>query len=313
MKKIFTIAISAILMLLSALSVSAATETYFIDELGISVNIPSGYIAVTRDTEYDATELEKFGYTKEDLVKTFEEEDVYLVAFPKLYGTEQMILSSTDIDIRSLSDFTEYELKAFAEDDLDKYEAEGYVVSDYEIFESHNATYIATSFSAPNGDYAIHYWTIENYKVFNISCWCYWSEPTVNQKQIFLSFINGITFNTDTSATETEDNNIQFYENTVIFELANEGKLTTIGIAAIVTVVLTLIAGGVVAIILITKAKKRRRAALEAQKAINADEAANTKYCINCGTQISADDTFCFNCGKSQATSVETENTENNE
>lgn len=317
MKKVFSITISLMIIILSIVSVSASGDTYVIDEIGISVNIPSGYVAITRDTPYDDT----LGFTKEEFDSTFEENDVYLVAFPKLYGAEQMILCSNDINIRSLSDFSDSELKEFAESDLEVYYEEGYEVSGYQIFDSHNATYIVTSFSDSNGDYAIHYWTIENYKTVNITCWCFGKEPTVNQKQIFLSFVNGITFDTEDEKFEPDDatnatsplygnENIQIYEKTFTLSIAENGRLTPLGESLILTgviVLIQIIAGVVVLVILLNKRKKRRKAAL-AQTDITTQPisdspvqpALKTKFCIYCGTKLTENDSFCHVCGKNQ-------------
>lgn len=304
MKRIFPITISLLCVLLSIVSVNATNDTYVIDEIGISVNIPSGYIAITRDTQYDDT----LGFTEEEFDSTFEANDVYLVAFPKLYGTEQIILTSDDINIRMLSDFSDSELKEFAESELDNYYVAGYEVSGYEIFDSHNATFIVTSFSDSNGDYAIHYWTIENYKTINITCWCFGKEPTINQKQVFLSFINGISFETDDEQLETNDTtnatsplydngNILVYDKNFTFTIAENGKLTPLGkslIATGVVISINIIAGVVVLIILLNKRKKRR------QIALNQSIETRNKFCIYCGTQLTADNLFCHVCGKKQ-------------
>lgn len=314
MKKFFTVATCIIIALLSVITVCAVNDTYFVSELNINISVPSYYNVFTRDMEEDSFELKKFGYTKEDLTEMLVEGDIYFNAFPDNLS-EEIVLTATDVNISDISIFTDGEIEELATDSIASFEADGTKVADYNIYTNSDTTYIATTIEVPEYGNAINYYTINDYKAINVTCWTYENELTDSKLQLFASILDSITYNAyaesngTTTLPQTETTTPLFTEYADISDLVSEEDVATIGIAVIVviaSVVLTLIAGGVVAIILVTKAKKRRRAA---QFTATQQATADVKYCIHCGTQIAAADAFCFNCGKSQVT--ETETTEN--
>ena len=70
MKRLFAIVLTALLLLAMPLniSVSAASNTYDLDELELKVTIPSGYSVITRDTPASDPIFSDLGTTKSALI-----------------------------------------------------------------------------------------------------------------------------------------------------------------------------------------------------------------------------------------------------
>ncbi len=300
MKKVFVTGISLLIVLVSVLSVSAVTDPddiYYIEELGITVETPY-YTAATRVVNnLDISEAEY-----KEMLDDFEAGDIYYYGYSTSYAwyghVTELFIYGEETDTRSLSTISDFAMEKTIENQNKGWEDAGVTVSKSEVYESHNAKYILTHFTDEENNYAINYYTVENYKSIDIVMWSYGGEPSASEKQHLVSLINTIEFD---ESTASED-----LENILTFSIAENGKLTPLGEAIItagVVILINIIAGIVVAIILVKKAKKRRHTALSAQP-----PQPENKFCIFCGTQLNAKDSFCHKCGKNQNTAENTEN-----
>lgn len=304
MKKHLALAISILLILISAISVSAENETFEVKDLNLSITVPSHYNVLTRDIEEDALELKKLGYTKEELLELLKNGNIYFDAFPDNSDVE-FVITATPVKASNIAIFDDDELEDLAKGYIGSVEDEGTEVFDYEIYVNSKTTYIAFHLFSPESGYAINYYTIKNYKAINITCWTYEEAVTEQDSELFKTVVDSITYGAyNINATETtpqvSEGATEYFEEYTVSDEAIE----TIAVSAIISVasfVLTLIAGGIVAIIIVTKTKKRRR--LAAQKSAEAEKA--VKFCIHCGTQLSSTDSFCYKCGKVQTADEE--------
>ncbi len=300
MRKIFVTAISILIILVSVLSVSALTDPddiYYIEELGITVQTPY-YTAATREVNnLDISEAEY-----KEMLEDFEAGDIYYYGYSTSYAwygnVTEIIIYGGEADTRSLSTLSDFALEKIVENLNKDWEDAGVTISKSEVYESHNAKYILTHFTDEEDNYAINYYTVENYKSIDIIMWSYGGEPSASEKQHLVSLINTIEFD---EATASED-----LENVLTFSIAKDGKLTPLGkslVATAVVILIQLIAGVVVLVILLNKRKKRR------QMALSQSIETKNKFCIFCGTELKADDAFCHKCGKSQVITQTKENT----
>lgn len=305
MKKVFSYILCLVILIFSVVSVSAAKtdpeDVFYIEELGFTIEIPL-YDSVTKNVN----ELELSQSEYEKLLKDFEEDSIYYYGYSDSYYwyniITEIIIYGFDSDIRSFSNLSDSQMKKIIENHNKAWEKSGVNVVKSEIFESLNATYILTHFTDDEGNYAINYYTVENYKDIDIVMWSYGGEPPANVRQNFLRSINTIEFD--------EPTGMQIYEKTFTLSIAENGKLTPLGESLILTgviVLIQIIAGVVVLIILLNKRKKHKKAAL-AQTDITTQPisdspvqpAIKTKFCIYCGTKLNTNDTFCHKCGKNQ-------------
>ena len=312
MKKAFIVTLSIVLILLSAFSVCAESETYFISDLNLSIEVPSDYNVFARDMEENSFTLKKYGYTKEELLNLLEESNIYFDGFNNP-ASEEIVITASKIKISDIAIFEDDELEEMIDASIKNHEAKGAEVLDCSIYVNSKTTYIVTTLCDPTEGNAINYYTINNYDAINITC-CTYENPLDSKKELFASIIDNITFyayngvttlpdsddNRDftTLTTPVNDDNIKIYEKTFTLSIAENGKLTPLGESLILTgviVLIQIIAGVVVLIILLNKRKKRR------QNALTQNANINTKFCIYCGTELKQNDNFCYKCGKSQA------------
>ena len=302
MKKIFSLAISLVLILFSVFGVCATVtdpdDVYYIEELGFSIHTPM-YYGATKSVNHLEISQEQY----EEFLDALEKQGVYYYGLSKLiyydYYTEIYIYGE-ESDTRSLSSISDILLNTTIENQNEGWKEAGVTVVKNEIYESYDAKYIMTHFTDKEGNYAINYYTVENYKSIDIVMWCYGGEPSTDNKQELVTIINSIKFDEPTGK--------QIYEETFTFSIAKDGKFTPFGESLIITsvaVLIQIIAGIVILIVFVNKAKKRRKAAISAET-VQSD----SKFCIYCDAELKAVDTFCHKCGNKQAASNTNENTD---
>ena len=72
-------------------SALAASNTYDLEECGVSVSIPEEYIVVTRDVEENDPNLKILGFERDDMLSMMEEQNLYLDAVELSKGYELAI------------------------------------------------------------------------------------------------------------------------------------------------------------------------------------------------------------------------------
>ena len=80
MKRILTtLLIFCFVLCLLPVSAFAATGTYDLDELGMSIELPSDHVVFTRDIKANDPNLSAYGLTKDGLSSLMQERSIYLV------------------------------------------------------------------------------------------------------------------------------------------------------------------------------------------------------------------------------------------
>ena len=84
MKRILAILLTIITtnsILFTPFTVSAdSSETYVLDELGMSIDIPTNFVTFTRDIDENDPNLAKYNENKNELLNSMESNDFYLLA-----------------------------------------------------------------------------------------------------------------------------------------------------------------------------------------------------------------------------------------
>ena len=93
MKRIACVSLLICFLLWGAFSISAlaASNTYDLEECGVSVSIPEEYIVVTRDVEEDDPNLKILGFERDEMLSMMEEQNLYLDAVELSKGYELAI------------------------------------------------------------------------------------------------------------------------------------------------------------------------------------------------------------------------------
>ena len=86
----------------------AAGSTYVLDELGMSIEIPSDHVVFTRNIKSDDPDLSAYGLTKDGLSSLMQERSIYLNAWDKDINYEIIVTMRESLleDYYQLSDTT---------------------------------------------------------------------------------------------------------------------------------------------------------------------------------------------------------------
>ena len=140
--------ILSILLIIAIISTSlqcyASTDNlYYIGFLPMSIILPEDYIVLTRDTKKDDIAFKTLGYDYDTIREIFENQNIYLVAYPQTVNTfiSIVIFETNSIvpDLSKLSDKTIHSMyEAAVSEDIEH----GASVSDFEIIRNAEGTYI---------------------------------------------------------------------------------------------------------------------------------------------------------------------------
>ena len=76
--------------------VSAASNTYKMDELGLEVSFPSYFTVITEDISSSDPIFDRLGTTKSALISKFKSGNIYMNAIPNNSSTEEIVVTMTN-------------------------------------------------------------------------------------------------------------------------------------------------------------------------------------------------------------------------
>ena len=93
MKKLCALLLLCAQLLAAAMPVCAAEDVteYRIDEIGLTVEIPNEFTVFTREMDENDPALPKYGFTKDYVLSSFQEDNIYLSAFNESGGRDVII------------------------------------------------------------------------------------------------------------------------------------------------------------------------------------------------------------------------------
>ncbi|HHZ00779.1 MAG TPA: zinc ribbon domain-containing protein [Tissierellia bacterium] len=185
---------------------AAGTTEYTLDELGMTVSMPSGYIVFTRDiNDYDPN-LATYGLTKDSMSSLMNERNIYLNGWDEDINQEVIItmIDSPLIDFNLYSDTT---LSTMATSFESEYESAGVTVIKSEIYQHSQAKFLKIYISQPNGDstaYGLQYYTVYADKAINITMQSYSGQITSSEEAILKSIVDSAIFDTAPQTAEAD-------------------------------------------------------------------------------------------------------------
>jgi len=187
-------------MLVFGLTVSVGAENtvwYYSDDLGIAVPVSDGMSLLSRYMSADDPLLTKLGQTRETVLATFYENNVYLQLWEDdLSGV--INISMTSSSLKDMRDFDETEWDSFITSILDEFDYAD--VSDITVYYLLNGTYAQFSIYVYNGAsyiYCYYYVTVYQGKKIVIQLFSQSGSPTSSQQKAFDSFVGGIYYGTE--------------------------------------------------------------------------------------------------------------------
>lgn len=197
MKKLY----SFVLMLIMVLSMSttvfaASSKSYQLDDLGMSIDIPSGYVTFTRNISDNDPNLATYGLNKKDLSDLMKSGNIYLNAWDKDVTFEIVVtmIDSTITDFNLMSDTM---LNTLASSFKSEYANSGVTVEKYEVYQHDQAKFIKIYINQPNGSdkaYGLQYYTVYDNKAINVTMQSYSGKIDSNKEAILQSIVSTVHF-----------------------------------------------------------------------------------------------------------------------
>lgn len=197
MKKFLAIILTTLLLLSLNIGVNAASNTYEVAELDLSIDIPTQYSVITRNTSASDPIFDQLGTTKTEVMSLFQSSGIYLNAV-STSGNEEIVVTMVESflsDFNLLSDTT---ISALATTLINEYKTYGINVSKYEIYQHSQAKFLKFYFTdtaqTVNG---LQYYTIYNSKAMNFTMRSYTGSLRYTQEQTIKTIVDSIHFNTE--------------------------------------------------------------------------------------------------------------------
>lgn len=186
-------------MMILALAIpacAAGTDEYYLEELGMSVSVPSDFDVFTREAGDDDSNIDKYGIEKNELADLMKDTNIYLCA----WGTninKEMFISMTDSlseDYNRLSDFT---LSTIASSLDSALASAGVTVTETEIYKHGQIKFIKLYSNHVFEDlevYSLQYGTSYDGKNITISMNSYLGQFTPELEAELQSIVDSIVF-----------------------------------------------------------------------------------------------------------------------
>lgn len=200
MKKfISTLLIFCLVICLLPMSVFAANSTYELDDLGMSIEVPSGHVVFTRDIKSNDPNLIAYGLTKEGMSSLMLERNIYLNAWDKDVNYE-IIITMMDSPFEDFNQFSSTTLAALISSLSSEYENAGITYIKSDIYQHDQAKFIKIYVSQPNSGstaYGLQYYTAYNGKAISITLQSYSGVIDSNKEAIIQGIIDTVRFDTE--------------------------------------------------------------------------------------------------------------------
>lgn len=192
MKKLLWLLFSLV-MLCGAVCAQADTLQY-IPEMNMAVNLPDGFLALTKDTEAEI--YAAYGLDKATIVDFMAANDTYLILFPADFSYEiDVAMAANTID--SFNNHTEAELLEALPSVQESLESMGVVFDRGEFYTNGRDHYLRLFYHVP-GDvptYAVQYYTVQHYQAINFRLFTYGMEATAEQLAEYETVMENVIFN----------------------------------------------------------------------------------------------------------------------
>jgi hypothetical protein len=203
MKRLFPLVLFLMIVFVSLPAYAGGATTYTIDDLFMTIDIPSSWMVFSPDTDENDPNLDVVGFTAADLKQQFADKNIYLNAVLAEPLTE-VVITMEDYD----SSQRIFNLNQYSQADLDKLAAE--MVPNIEDFTNAVYTYTGTYQGEQamflmfdlkqelDGQpvYGYQYYTIFNGKAINITMHSYTGPISDGFAEIHRQMVDSVVFTT---------------------------------------------------------------------------------------------------------------------
>ena len=205
MKRLLSFLIMFFLLSATVVVFASSSNTYSIDELDMSIDIPSEYVVFTRNISDDDPNLSVYGISKNALLEMMESKNIYLNAWDNTVGFE-IIVTMIQSSLSNFKDLSDSTLNFLASSISPSYADLGIALEKYEIFRHDQTKFIKLYISQPNGTgtaYGLQYYTVYNNMAINVTIQSYTGRIDSEKESILKSIVNTVYFNNAPILTDT--------------------------------------------------------------------------------------------------------------
>lgn len=172
------------------------SSTFYLPALGISVEIPSNYHILTRDTESSNPIWGIIGWEQADMLSFMTTNHLYMDLIDENFDHE-ITVSMEENDISNFNDFARSGLEFISSTFTTGFAEYGMQVEDTEIYEQGQAKFIKVLYSVTDNGaitYVLQYYTVYNYKAINFRLFSYSGAISSNHETIMQRMIDRLDF-----------------------------------------------------------------------------------------------------------------------
>ena len=186
----------------------AAGNSYKLDELGMSIELPQDYVVFTRDIKSNDPNLSAYGLTRDALYSLMVDGCIYLNAWDKDLNYE-IIVTMTDSPLEDFNLYSDTTLTDLASSAEEEYRNYGITYIKSELYQHSQAKFIKIYISQQsNGStvYGLEYSTVYNRQAINITLQSYSGKINSDKEAILKKIVDSVCFDTAPSAAALENN-----------------------------------------------------------------------------------------------------------
>ena len=198
-RKIRALLFLVVLCLLLSAVTNAAERTHIVEELGMSIKLPSNMVVFTRDIDENDPNLAAYGLTKNAMQQLMTDGNIYLNAWVE-DASYEIIVTMIDSPLMDYNLYSNTILETLGTSLESEYRNAGIILESFELYQHGQAKFFVLNISQPNGNstaYGLQYHTVYADKVINITLQSYEGEVDQDKKAILKDIVDGIEFNTD--------------------------------------------------------------------------------------------------------------------
>lgn len=196
MKRVSTLLIAFCLILsVFTLPAHAASETYFLDELGMSIDIPKEFDVFTRDIKSNDPLLNEYGITKQDLQYMYDG-NFYIDAWD-IENFYELIVTMSPASLEDYNDFSESKMNTMISELPAEYERNGVTCIEMDIYDHSQTKFVRAHISQLDGSdlvYSLQYNTVINGNGINITLHSYDGQIGSSEKALMKEIIDSVKF-----------------------------------------------------------------------------------------------------------------------
>ncbi|MBQ7974771.1 MAG: hypothetical protein IJ300_03700 [Clostridia bacterium] len=206
MKKLTLLVISFLFIIGGSVSASADTITHNIDEIGISVDIPSDYLTINRNVANNDPALAKIEMTKDTMIPYLEAISSYLCAFPESEEFEINICSipSTTPEF-AFDKMSEQDMQKFYKQSQKAFAENGLTAENFSSYKHNNNAFIKFSLKQGDTDYTLQHTTTHGSNVISFMLTTHSGQFTDEQRNIIEGIANSIHYTSPPETVASEE------------------------------------------------------------------------------------------------------------